>query len=137
MTMSRTAALLLAILLAAPPALAQAPLQPRTMGGIAYVSGGISIEERNAIKAMEAGYDLRLLFSARDTGEYLWGVKVRIMDGGDKTLLSAVSDGPYFLAKLPPGRYTIEVEDEGRAIRKSIEVSPGRPVAEHFTWPSA
>lgn len=131
------AAAFLAVLLMGLPALGQQPLQPRTMGGVTYVSGGIGAEEREAMKAMEGSYNLRLLFVARDSGEYLWGVKVQLLDGAGKTLLSAVSDGPYFLAKVDPGRYTIVAEDEGRAIRKSVDIAPGRAVSEQFTWPSA
>ena len=127
----------LAIALLALHAHAQQPMQPASQGDITFVSGGISIEERQAMKAMEGSYNLRLLFVARDSGEYLWGVKVRLLDGAGKTLLSAVSDGPYFLAKVAPGRYTIVAEDEGRAIRKSVDIAADRAVSEQFTWPSS
>ena len=112
-------------------------MQLRTMGGITFISGGIGAEEREAVEAMAGSYNLRLVFVARDKGEYLWGVKVQLLDGAGKTLLNAVSDGPYFLAKVAPGRYTIVAEDEGRAIRRSVDIAPGHAVSEQFTWPSA
>ncbi|HKO10130.1 MAG TPA: carboxypeptidase-like regulatory domain-containing protein [Alphaproteobacteria bacterium] len=137
MANNRAAMAFLAISLLSFHAHAQQPMQPARQGDITFVSGGISIEEREAMKAMEGSYNLRLLFVAQDSGEYLWGVKVQLMDREGKTLLEAVSDGPYFLAQVSPGRYTIVVEDAGRAIRKSVEVLPDHAVSEQFTWPSS
>ena len=137
MTVPKIAAAALALFLLGGSAEAQQPLQPRTQNGITFVSGGISIEERQAITAMEPSYNLRLLFVAEPSGEYLWGVKVTLGDGSGKPLLNAVADGPYFLAKLAPGRYTIVAEDEKRAIKKTVEIAPGKAVSERFSWPTS
>ncbi|HUI17708.1 MAG TPA: carboxypeptidase-like regulatory domain-containing protein [Alphaproteobacteria bacterium] len=137
MAINKTAVAVLALALLGITAHAQQPMQPQTQNGIAFVSGGISIEERQAMQAMEGSYNLRLLFVAEPSGEYLWGVKVELMDGSGKTLLKAVSDGPYFLAKLSPGRYTVIAADEKRAIKKSVEIAPGKAVSERFSWPSS
>ena len=137
MAINKAALTVLALVLLGFAAQAQAPMQPQTQNGIAFVSGGISIEERQAMQEMEGSYNLRLLFVAEAGGEYLWGVTVEVMDGSGKTLLKAVSDGPYFLAKLSPGRYTVIAADEKRSIKKSVEIEPGKAVSERFTWPTS
>jgi hypothetical protein len=137
MAINQAATAVLALALLGFAAQAQAPMQPQTQGGITFVSGGISIEERQAMQELEGSYNLRLLFVAEESGEYLWGVKVQLMDQEGKTLLEAVSDGPYFLAKLSPGRYTVIAEDEGRAIKRSVDIEPGKALSERFTWPTS
>ena len=137
MAINKAAMAFVALALLGYAAHAQQPLQPQTQNGIAFVSGGISIEERQAMQAIEGSYNLRLLFVAEPSGEYLWGVKVELMDSEGKAVLKAVSDGPYFLAKLSPGHYTIVAEDDKRAIKKSVEIAPGKAVSERFSWPSA
>ena len=92
MTFNKAAAAVLALVLLGFAAQAQTPMQPQTQNGIAFVSGGISIEERQAMQEMEGSYNLRLLFVAEAGGEYLWGVKVELMDSEGKTLLKAVSE---------------------------------------------
>ncbi len=134
--MSKIAALALTLSILAFAAHAQ-QLQTHTENGIAYVSGGIGQEERNTILAIEQSYSLRLLFVARDTGEYLGGVKVKLIDRSGKTLLEAVADGPYFLAQLSPGKYDVVVEYGGKTLTEAVDIRPGAAVSHSFYWPSA
>ncbi|HOP41602.1 MAG TPA: hypothetical protein PLI53_11225, partial [Geobacteraceae bacterium] len=66
----------LATLLFAGPVSAEEVLKPRTQGNITFVSGGIGRDEREALKKIEDDYNLRLLFAARDSREYLADIKV-------------------------------------------------------------
>lgn len=112
-----------------------APLQPQTQGEVTFVSGGIGGDERDALQAMRADYNLSLLFSMQGTGEYFSDVAVRISDANNQTVLDTVSDGPMLFAKLKPGRYRVSAEHEGHAIRKTVTVAGKRRAPLSFTWP--
>jgi hypothetical protein len=109
-------------------------LQPRTEGGITYISGGIGMDERDALKKVEGDYNLRLLFAAQGSGEFVADVKVTILDAQGKSILEAVSAGPRFFAKLAPGSYRIIAENNGTPIRRTVRISPKRPVSQAFYW---
>jgi hypothetical protein len=124
----------LAALLFAGTASAEQELKPQTEGGVSYVSGGIGLEERQALKKVEGDYNLRLLFAARGSREYLADVKVTIRSADGETLLEAVADGPRFLVRLAPGSYRVIAANEGKEIARSVSIPPNRAVSETFTW---
>ncbi len=82
--------------------------------GIRYVSGGVGEGERAELNGLSSEFNLRLLFAMQGSGEYLSSVQVMIQDGSGGTILSADSKGPWFLAQLPPGNYTVVVNVSGR-----------------------
>ncbi|RJR40983.1 MAG: hypothetical protein C4576_19015 [Desulfobacteraceae bacterium] len=87
-----------------------------------YMSGGVGIEERNAMEAQAAkGYDLKLVF-AITPGNYLSFVDVRINDQTGKQVLSAQSNGPWFYADLPKGSYTVVADYDGRQKSQKVTV---------------
>ena len=93
--------------------------------GVAYVSGGVSHEEQQALQTQRPAYSFWLTTAARRTGAHLAGVRVRIREADSKRLvLEHVMDGPWLFAALPLGRYEVEAilhaEDQGR-----IEVQRG------------
>ncbi|MDO9048133.1 MAG: carboxypeptidase regulatory-like domain-containing protein [Methylobacter sp.] len=108
-------------------------IKPQTQGEVMFVTGGVGENERNAMQAMRAEYNLSLLFSVKDTGEYLSDVKVRIADSRGNTLMESVSDGPMLFAKLKPGRYIVSADRDGQVIHKKIMVK--QQTALSFTWP--
>jgi hypothetical protein len=113
---------------------AQEPvLQPRTEGGVTFISGGVGMEEREALKKVEGDYNLRLLFASRG-GELVADVKVTILDATGKTVLETVSGGPRFLAKLEPGRYRITAVNNGTPITRTVRISPKRAASQAFHW---
>lgn len=137
MTMRRFVLLLASLSFVGPLAYAQASLEPRTEGGVTFVSGGIGQQGLEAIDAAKSGYNLRLLFATQGTGAYLAEVRVKLLDQKGNTLIDTDSEGPYFLAKVSPGRYKVIAENKGRAITKSAEVSPKGAVSLSFYWPPA
>ncbi len=137
MSMRSFVLLLASLCVAGLHAYAQASLEPRTEGGVTFVSGGIGQEGLDAVNAVKSGYNLRLLFAIQGTGTYLADVKVKLLDQKGNTLLDTDSEGPYFLAKVSPGRYKVIVENKGRAITKSAEVSAKGAVSLSFYWPPA
>jgi hypothetical protein len=124
----------LAALLLTGTASAEQELKPQTQGGVTFVSGGIGIEERQALKKLEGDYNLRLLFAARGSREYIADVKVTIRNTEGVTLLEAVADGPRFLARLVPGTYRVIADNEGKEISRSISIPPNQAISETFTW---
>jgi hypothetical protein len=75
--------------------------------GTPLLTGGVGEEERAAMRREAAPYNLWLVFVERDTGQYVADVKVSILDGNAAPVVDTVTDGPWLLARLQPGRYTV------------------------------
>jgi len=124
------AATLLAVQ-AAPLAVAQTqmvpPLNPapQTQDGITYVSGGIADDWQQAMESQRGQYNLHLLFAQLGTGAYFANIPVQIMDSSGRTVLNAVSQGPFFYARLQPGSYRVTATHGGQAITKTAYVGAG------------
>lgn len=132
------AGVLLTLTMAATPVLAQDALEkPKVQhqNDVAYVSGGISKEEQQALQAMSGDYSLMVTFAIPE-GNYISGGKMKIEDDQGGTILDIETKGPIFYANLQPGMYTITAEpldyDEQRAQRK-VEIGEGQ-ASVHFTW---
>jgi hypothetical protein len=88
---------------------------------IRYMSGGIGLEDRRRLEQEAGGFDLKLVF-AEPHGEYLADVPVVIEDSQGNAVLRATSQGPWFYAELPPGRYTVVLPDADEQYTRSVEV---------------
>jgi hypothetical protein len=132
---TKVMSVLFAVLFAAGAVSAQEPvLQPRTEGGVTFISGGVGMDEREALKKVEADYNLRLLFAARESGEFVADVKVTIRDAKGKTVLETVAGGPRLFVKLTPGSYKITAENNGTPMTRAVTISPKRSVSQAFYW---
>jgi hypothetical protein len=112
----------------------QKPIQPQTQGNVTFVTGGVGIEERDELHATRANYNLSLLFSEQGTGEYLSDVNILITDSRGNVFLKTVSDGPELFARLPPGRYIVTVEFDGKTYHKAVSVGGRQNASLSFTW---
>lgn len=75
---------------------------------VTFVTGGIGDDERQAIEAAKADYNLYVM-SASTTGAFVGDSRVIIMrkaDGKDEEMLS-VTAGPVLYVRLPAGSYTL------------------------------
>jgi hypothetical protein len=115
---------------------AQLAIESHTENGVTFVSGGVGGEGVQAIRAIEQDYNLRLLFAMQGSGDYLSSVDVKILDQTGRTLVDAISNGPYFLARLGPGRYRIVAESGGKSIEKRVDISSGQVVSQSLYWPA-
>lgn len=106
----------------------------RSEGAISYLSGGIGLDESSAIKAAAPKYSLELLFAARDGGNYLAGVQVVIRKGSGETLLDTTAEGPFLLARIPPGRYRIAATHEGQTQERTVSIAARKHRRLVFTW---
>ena len=109
------------------------PLETKTDKGITYVSGGIGLDEREALRRVGQDYDLRLSF-AEKAGNYLSDVEVVIKDAEGKTALEAISQGPWFFAKLPAGQYTILASMKGKTHQQMARVIAHGQTSLYFYW---
>ena len=134
-TLFRLVAANLALVSAAFAAEGLPPAQ--TFGGVSYLSGGIGLDESEAIKSAEKDFALSLLFVQTKRGEYLSDVKVGITDKAGKTVLDAVADGPMLLATLPAGEYKLSAESEGNTLVKTVRVTGKGVVRAVFIWQPA
>jgi hypothetical protein len=130
-------ALFLSTLLLGLPAAAEPVLQPQTQGEVRFVTGGVGAEENEALKAVSADYNLHLQFSAKDSGEFLSDVELRITDANGRVVLQTVSDGPKLFAKLQPGRYTIEAVYGGKTLRNAVTIAGQRGASLSLVWPES
>lgn len=113
----------------------QTLIKPQTQGEVEFVSGGVGGDEQKSMQAMRADYNLHLLFSIKDTGEYVSDVKVHIADSNGHPLMESVSEGPMLFAKLKPGRYKVSVDRDGQVVHKAVKVTDRHKVSLSFTWP--
>lgn len=107
-------------------------------GEVTYIMGGIGQTEADAIKHAAKYYPLELefLLKAKPKAEYLSNVQVRIKDAHDKMVLNVNADGPYLLAKMPAGKYTISAERNGKVEHRQIEISATDHRRVVFEWQS-
>jgi hypothetical protein len=128
--------LLLSLLLSGAPLRAQGVLEPQSQNGVAFVSGGVGEESREALRAVERDYNLRLMFAAQGSGQYLSDVRVTIA-GAKGILVDADAEGPLFFARLAPGSYKVTATTEGRSQTRGVEIAAGKRASVDFYWPNA
>lgn len=110
--------------------------QKQSDSGIPYVSGGVGEDERTALTAASRDYNLKLIFTDKG-GHYLSGVTVSVKGAKGADVLEAVSDGPWFLAKLPPGAYRISASSGEQRQTRPVTVGKQKQsrLAFHFDAP--
>ncbi|MBK1721609.1 carboxypeptidase regulatory-like domain-containing protein [Thiocystis violacea] len=121
----------------AAPTLAPAPrsaVDVDAASGVPYISGGIGVSGREEMEEVKSRFNLRMLFAVQGSGAYLADVKVRIDDATGPTLLTAVSQGPWFYADLAPGRYVLRLDNAGQEQTKEIIVPEQGAVEQSFYW---
>ena len=138
-TRSRSVVLGIALLVAvAPAAGARTVLPPeRTSGPVKFISGGIGADESAAMQRAAGRYELELIFAQRDLarrGDYLADVPVVIRDTGGRTVLNTRAHGPYLLADLPNGSYTVTATEHGVAKQQIVHIASGAHQSLVFEW---
>jgi hypothetical protein len=110
----------------------------KTVGSISYLTGGVGLDQSRAFEKAAPGFPLELEFvrKAKPRDEFTAGVSVSILNAQGETLLSTVADGPFLLAKLPPGDYRVQATDDGKTIVREIKVSPNHHERAVFAWPA-
>jgi hypothetical protein len=111
------------------------PLLPQThtYHGIPYVSGGVGLDERAALREMTAQDNLKLSFALKNR-DYLSDVNVVIVDHQGNKVLEAASNGPWLFTALPAGTYTIRATTLGETLEQEVHVSSKGQTPVYFVW---
>lgn len=106
-------------------------------GEVAFLSGGIGLGQSTAIKQVMPKYPLTLEFAgkAASGNEYLANIPVTLSDMHGNTILQTTAKGPFLLASLPDGRYSVTATYNGKTERRDVNIAPSSHVHELFVWP--
>ncbi len=111
-----------------------ATLTPQAQDQATYISGGVGKDEAQLAEVIARyGYNMQLVF-AEQTGAFLADVNLQITDAAGNTVLDTVSEGPMFLAKLPPGEYKVAAEVNGQ-VRNATVNAVGDAKRTTLVWP--
>ena len=113
---------------------AAAQLALQSADGIRYASGGIGAGERDELVLMLPDYNLKLVAAAQKSGAFLSDVRLAVLDARGAKVLETTLDGPWFVARFPPGRYTLELAHGGVTQKRAVTIpAQGRRV-EYVYW---
>jgi len=106
----------------------------KTSQGFPYLFGGVSSNEREAMEARAKGYNVKLVFAAKD-GSFISGVNVMIITAKGAEVASLATDGPWFYIQLPPGSYSIKATFKGATRQiKELKVTKDKTAHQGFVW---
>ena len=115
--------------------------EPRTVGGVTYIAGGIGDGEVAAMREQSANYSVMYEFVEVEPGSQRgnWTADVVVdVKSGTQSLASIIVPGPLLLLRLAPGRYTIDAVHGDVRITKTLEIKPrGALVRDRFIWKAA
>lgn len=106
--------------------LAAAPMaSPMTQhqGAATLLSGGVTLDESMQMRRMMSQYPMRIVMSAPN-GDYEIADSLTILRNGE--VVAQLSEaGPYVLADLAPGRYTVQASFAGVSQTRAVSVGGG------------
>jgi len=100
------------------------------------VSGGVSLNARDAMRTQERDANVKLVF-ALNTGNYVSDVQVKVVDSKGKMVIDDMSNGPWLLAKLPAGSYTATATYNGKPLTQKFSVGKSGLRTAQFRWPAS
>jgi len=90
--------------------------------GTPWISGGVGEGERKYLLEEYADdFNLKLEFAVAQ-GSYLADVWVRITKLTGEVVVNSLSDGPWFMTKLPAGTYKVQAMGFGKTFEKTVQV---------------
>ncbi len=105
--------------------------------GTEYVTGGFGENGADAFKQAESTFPLTLVF-AEDAGggsrPYVAEVRVVVKKADGEVVLEVPSAGPYLLAKLEPGTYSVEATYMGETKTQEVKISDSQPTRHVMAW---
>ncbi len=106
---------------------------------VTYVTGGIGEDEKAAIEAAKADYNVHITNSSAD-GAYVGEVRVKLMQthGSMVEEKLSVAAGPLLYVRLPAGKYTLEARLGEQVKHQEVSVArKGQPVRIQLVWKSS
>jgi hypothetical protein len=110
--------------------------------GIEYMSGGIGSDEARFMQTVSPRWAATLEFAVKDAGDrqgadFAADVRVQVRDASGHAVLDTLSEGPFMLARLAPGRYDVEATLNGQTLKQELTVRDGVPSKSLFVWPAS
>lgn len=102
-------------------------------GDIRYVTGGIGDSDVARTRQLARGMNLELVF-AQMNGDYLADVDVALHDGKGDEVLRVDGADPLLFAQMPPGRYVVKAQVEGKAVEREVVVPDSGRRTEFLHW---
>ena len=93
-----------------------------TKGDVVLLHGGIGMDDRAAMEAKASEHNLKLTFARKGSGAYLSDVKVVVKNKQGVVLVDTVASGPWLLAKLPAGDYTVSATERDDTLTQNIAI---------------
>lgn len=113
-----------ALFLASGLALAQTEGGPvLSTGEIPYMSAGVGEDRTSPTPQGPTPWTLKMVFAEKQSRSYVSDVDVVITDAEGKEVVTAFSDGPWFLVGLPRGTYELQATYEGTTEKQSVTVA--------------
>lgn len=105
-----------------------------TRQGFPYLFGGLSSNEREAMEERAKGYNVKLVFAAKD-GAFISGVSMMIATTERAEIVSLKTDGPWFFIGLPVGEYLVKATFRGETKEiPRLRVPAGKRIQQVFVW---
>jgi hypothetical protein len=120
--MMRTLRAVLGALVLGAAVLPSVAVEVRRDRDVYWVSGGVGIDEREEMVMALPDHNLKVLTAADKSGAFLSAVQVVVRDAAGRTALETSLDGPWLLARLPPGRYELVATYDGRSQTRTFTV---------------
>ncbi len=115
-----------------PPAIMMT--EGKTTQGYAYLFGGVSSDEREAMAQRAKEFNVKLVFAAK-SGAFVSGVSLVIADAKGAQIAKLRTEGPWFYIKLPPGSYFIGATFKGQSKQvKALRVPKNKTVQRSLLW---
>lgn len=107
-------------------------------GAVEYLTGGVGLDESTAIKSASGQWPLSLVFSVQADGraQFASDVKLQIHDAKGALALDVTATGPYLLARLAPGSYSLRATLDGKTLERKVQVKAGSSAKVELVWPA-
>lgn len=116
-----TAALLIAAAAGVP---AQTLPPEQRVGEVAFVTGGASDADRVAFRQASSRYPLAIEVLRTTSGKPgpTTGAQVVVARRSGEEVIGTRAEGPFVLARVPPGDYVVQAELNGRVLSQEVVV---------------
>jgi hypothetical protein len=103
---------------------------------VAFVTGGVGLEEREEIARWEHAFNVKIVTATRQSGAYVANVHIDV-HRGEILVFDRTMDGPWMLLKLTPGQYVLTGNANGVLRRQAMSVPRTGRIVFTLQWEDA